>query len=807
MKITCKGTCRGDGKGYARLVVEGPAGCGIAVSAALEDGSPVPALWLEDDASPDGRNRAGTLVFPLLDDAAIIASASSQDGAEKPCPVRLSAAKLKWLSRLNYRLRPSMCAALRDADVRAADRLRMSLVWCMPDGEESVWRIAAGSPSSESQIAFSAWDGSGKRIAVDPIFFEDQRFPEGSDDGERLRVVVSLRVPPGVGSLFVVAEDETGNARPGMLGLDRAAFAGALHHARRRVRNAADEDDYRRWRECVRPASPAGPRGGASFAYEPLISIVVPCYRVNEAFFEEMLRSVTAQSYPAWELVLVDSESASSSVSRIAARERDDRIRVVPLPDNRGIVGNTNVGVEHAQGDYVAFLDYDDMLEPNALEEYVSAINAHPGAGLLYCDEDAFEAGGAFRDPVFKTDFNRDLLYAHNCITHWLMVSREALEEVGLSDDDVNGAQDYDLALRVSETAREIVHVPHLLYHWRVHAESTAGDNLGSKPYAHEAGRIALGRHFARRGLSVRVEDGDGPFVYRVRYDMPDPAPFVDILIPSKDHADVLDRCVSSILERSTYENYRITVIENNSADDETFAYYRQLEARDGRVRVIEWPHGFNYAKIMNFGAARSDADLLLLLNNDTEVIAPDFIEEMAGYLQRPEVGVVGAKLLYYDGLVQHAGMLIGPDGTVVHVNQNVPDAQGCYLGRSVRPGSFSSVTGACQMVRRSVFEEVGGYSEEFAVGYNDADFCCKARAAGYSVVFTPYAKLYHNEFVSRGREEGDPSKMARWLRERALMQKRWPSYFEQGDPFSNPNLDRDSLYFALPASGTASRR
>ena len=208
----------------------------------------------------------------------------------------------------------------------------------------------------------------------------------------------------------------------------------------------------------------------------------------------------------------------------------------------------------------------------------------------------------------------------------------------------------------------------------------------------------------------------------------------------------------------------------------------------------------------MNFGAASTDADLLLLLNNDTEVIAPDFIEEMAGYLQRPEVGVVGAKLLYYDGLVQHAGMLIGPDGTVVHVNQNVPDAQGCYLGRSVRPGNFSSVTGACQMVKRTVFEEVGGYSEEFAVGYNDADFCCKVSAAGYSVTFTPYAKLYHNEFVSRGREEGDPSKMQRWLRERALMQEKWPQFFEQGDPFSNPNLDRDSLYFALPSPEDARR-
>lgn len=800
MRITCQGLCRGDGKGYARLVVKGSTGKAIEVGATLEDGSPIPSLWLEEPGLD--ADHVGTLTFPLLDEATVVVHVACADGGEASCRLGIPAAKLKWLSRLNYRFRPSLCARLRDADTRDGGRLRLSLVWCMPDGDESVWRIAVGSPFSDSRIAFSAWDGTGKKIAVDPIFFEDQRFTEESDEGFRRRAVVSLRIPREAGSLFVLAEDETGSAKPGMLGFDREAFSGALHHARFRVRTAADREDYRRWRS----AHDQDARSQEPMVHGPLVSIVVPCYRVNEAYFDEMLASVVSQTYGTWELVLVDSESASSSVARLVACADDDRIRIVSLPDNRGIVGNTNVGIEAARGEYVAFLDYDDVLEPTALEEYVRAIEKHPGVGLLYCDEDSFRRLGDFRDPVFKTDFNRDLLYSHNCITHWLMVSREALEEVGLSDPEVNGAQDYDLALRISETGREIVHVPHLLYHWRVHEGSTAGDNLGSKPYAHEAGRIALERHLARRDQPARVEDGDGPFVYRVRYELPDPAPSVDILIPSKDHVDVLDRCVSSILDKSTYPNYRITVIENNSVEEETFVYYRKLEARDGRVRVLEWPHEFNYAKIMNFGAVHADADLLLLLNNDTEVISSDFIEEMAGYLQRPETGVVGAKLLYYDGLVQHAGMLIGPDGTVVHVNQNVPDSWGCYLGRSVRPGDFSSVTGACQMVRRSVFEEMGGYSEEFAVGYNDADFCCKVRAAGYSVVLTPYAKLYHNEFVSRGREEGDSSKMARWCRERSRMQEKWPSYFEEGDPYSNPNLDRNSLYFALPSSGGLSR-
>ena len=804
MKIKNLVLCRGDGKGYARLRIVGSAGRDVAVEVALEDGSSIPTLWLKE--SDPASDVVGVLVFPLLDDVTLFVRVVQRGGDEPLCAMRLPAGKLKWLSRLNYRLRPSLCVALRGADERSVDRLRLSLVMCMPDGEEGVWRIAAESRSLGSQPRFSAWDGVGHALQIDPIFFEDQCIPDGTVEGVRRRMVVSVRVPAATGGLFVVAEDETGAALPAMLGFDKAAFFGELHRALRRVRNAADEDDYRAWRESRKMEGLSGSRLDPEVSLSPLVSIVVPCYRVNERYFEEMLESVLAQSYVRWELVLVDSECESSKVPGIVERIADDRITVVPLRDNLGIVGNTNAGIQHARGEYVAFLDYDDVLEPNALEAYVQAIAEHPDAGLLYCDEDSFEVGGAFRNPVFKTDFNRDLLYSHNCITHWLMVRKDVLAETGLSDDEVNGAQDYDLALRVSETGREIVHVPHMLYHWRVHGESTAGANLGSKPYAHQAGKIALRRHFDRRGIPVSVEDGDGPFVYRVRYQLPDPQPSVEILIPSKDHVDVLDRCVRSILEKSAYGNYRITVIENNSMEDETFAYYRELEARSDRVRVIEWPHGFNYAKIMNFGAASTDADLLLLLNNDTEVIAPDFIEEMAGYLQRPEVGVVGAKLLYYDGLVQHAGMLIGPDGTVVHVNQNVPDAQGCYLGRSVRPGNFSSVTGACQMVKRTVFEEVGGYSEEFAVGYNDADFCCKVSAAGYSVTFTPYAKLYHNEFVSRGREEGDPSKMQRWLRERALMQEKWPQFFEQGDPFSNPNLDRDSLYFALPSPEDARR-
>lgn len=795
MRIKCLGLCRGDGKGYARIRVEGASLDDVDMCTLLGDGVEVPSLWMPDGASP----HEGTLVFPLLHNAAFDIVARKRGGCEA-FSIRIAPCKLKWLSRLNYRMRPSLCASMRGVDERDGGRLKLSLFRCMPDGDESVWRIAAESPMLDADIAFSVTGSDGRRLDITPMLFEDQRVPEGMEGGIKARVVVSLRIPAGVDGFCVLARDASGGSLPGMIGFDPDAFQGELHGALYRVRTAADAQDYERWCKA-HLASMQGAQAwrAGTFDIEPLVSIVVPCYRCNERYLKDMMNSVMGQTYAKWELVLVDSECESSRVSCVAEEFADGRIVVVPVVDNGGIVGNTNLGVEHAAGDYVAFLDYDDVLEPDALYEYVRAINGHPDAGALYCDEDAFETLGVYCDPVFKTDFNRDLLYAHNCVTHWLMVKRAVLDEIGLSAPEMNGAQDYDMVLRVLETGREIVHVPKLLYHWRRHADSTAGDNLESKPYAHIAGKAALSGHFERLGISAVVEDGDGPFVYRVRYELPSPPPSVEVLIPSKDHVDVLDRCVASILEKSTYSAYRITIIENNSIDEATFAYYRELEQRSSRVRVIEWPGEFNYSKIMNFGAASTDADLLLLLNNDTEVIAPDFIEEMAGCLQRSDVGVVGAKLFYYDGLVQHAGMLIGPHDTVVHVNQNVPDSWGAYLGRAVRPGNFSSVTGACQMVRRAVFEEVGGYSEEFAVGYNDADFCCKVRKAGYSVVFTPYAKLYHNEFVSRGREEGDPVKTERWRRERARMMSKWPDYFEKGDPFTNPCLDRDSLYFALP--------
>ena len=385
------------------------------------------------------------------------------------------------------------------------------------------------------------------------------------------------------------------------------------------------------------------------------------------------------------------------------------------------------------------------------------------------------------------------------------MVEKALIDHIGMSPEDVAGAQDYDLTLRCLAAGARFEHVAHVLYHWRVHPGSTADGSADSKPYAIEAGRLALQRHFNALGVHGTVEETETPFVYRMRYALPEPAPLVSIVIPTKDHVETLDACVMSIAQKATYANYEIVLVENNSEAPDTFAYYETLPERvasasegKGIARVVYWPGEFNYSQIINFGVEHAKGDYLLLLNNDTEVISPDFIEEMMSYLQRSDAGVVGAKLYFADHLVQHAGILVGVRGALAHANQDFSAKCEGYLARAVRPGNFSAVTGACQMVRRDVFEQVGGYNEEFAVGFNDADFCLRVWEAGYRAIFTPYAELYHYEFTSRGREEANEEKMSRWKREQALFMQRWPEFFLTGDPWLGPNLSSESEYFSL---------
>lgn len=628
----------------------------------------------------------------------------------------------------------------------------------------------------------------------------------------RQKTYLSVEMPQDIRDFVATAIDPTGQIQNGICAMDGRLYNGMVDDNWNRMKDArADDAVYRRCFEQHR-AKPGGLAcqrvASVAFAYKLLVSIVVPCYKTDRVYLSELLGLVLVQSYDNWELFLMDASTEWDAVATLAVGVHNEGVYRIELPGNGGIVVNTNAGIQQATGDHIAFLDDGDILKPDALFHYVAALTKaaeDEHLRVLFCDEDMFQKTGEWGQPVFKTQLNVDLLYSHNCVTHFLMAEKALIDCIGMSPEDVAGAQDYDLTLRCLAAGARFEHIAHVLYHWRVHPGSTADGSADSKPYAIEAGRLALQRHFGSLGVHGAVEESETPFVNRMRYALPEPAPLVSIVIPTKDHVETLDACVMSIAQKATYANYEIVLVENNSEVPETFAYYETLPERvtaasggKGSARVVYWPGEFNYSQIINFGVEHAKGDYLLLLNNDTEVISPDFIEEMMGYLQRPDAGVVGAKLYFADHLVQHAGILVGVRGALAHANQDFSAKREGYLARAVRPGNFSAVTGACQMVRREVFEQVEGYDEEFAVGFNDADFCLRAWEAGYRTIFTPYAELYHYEFTSRGREEASEEKLRRWKREQSLFMQRWPEFFLTGDPWLGPNLSAESEYFSL---------
>ena len=792
--------CRADGRLYCLIEdADGGSPASVDLSASV-GGRPVPA-----ELYPlNGDVTRGVLVLPYLAASTVRVKMSWEGGSGE---MAFSGEVERWRSSLTYRLRKDVPRLLKSAQASwVHGRLRPSLDRYLRGDGCDVWRVSVtwdGPESAEPEILLL--DEHGEKLDAQTFSFERQQGVAAPWGGEVSRYYFSVKVPEGCHAFIVVVRDATGQVRKGFCSCDERLYRDKEYETWLFMRDArADDEQYRAWFEGHRAkGGDLEAQAATRFAYEPLVSLIVPCFESDPRYLKELVDSVRSQSYGRWELVLLDASPDSPTVRRAADDSAEARVRYVPLERNRGIVGNTNAGIEVSRGDYVAFLDHDDLLEPDCLFWYVRQVNEAGRPDVLYCDEDLFERRGQWRQPIFKTRLNVDLLYSHNCVTHMLCVRRGLIEKIGLSPEDVSGAQDYDLTLRALAVGARFEHVPRVLYHWREHEGSTSGDNAGSKPYAEEAGRLALERHLSERGIGATVEVTDAPFVYRAHYALPETHPLVSVVIPSRDHVEVLRACVESIFARATYDRFEVVVVENGSSDPETRAFYdEQTSLRGGAFRVVDASadvaDGFNYSRLVNRGVAAARGEYVLLLNNDTEVISPDFIEEMLGYLQRPEVGVVGTKLYFRDGLTQHAGVLVGPHGAVSHPNQDFPPLREGYLSRAVRPGNFSAVTGACQMVRKEVFDEVGGYDETLAVGFNDVDFCFRVRETGRLVTFTPYAELYHYEFVSRGREVADPGKMARWKREQALFTARWPEVFLEGDPFTNPNLDVNSTYYGL---------
>ena len=490
------------------------------------------------------------------------------------------------------------------------------------------------------------------------------------------------------------------------------------------------------------------------FSYAPKFSVVVPLYHTPAKFLKDLVRSMMYQSYANWELCLVNASPEDVHLTSLLENwaMRDKRIRVIRLEKNLGIAQNTNAGIAASTGEFIAFLDHDDFLEPDALFCYADALNKDKTIDVFYSDEDKTDEYAAhYFYPHFKSDFNIDLLHANNYMCHFLAVRKSLVDTVGGLNEKFDGAQDYDFVLRLTENTKKIYHCPRILYHWRCSNQSTAA-NQGNKMYAIHAGKAALNAHYKRIGWNARAQEGAVDGWYQTKFTLKE-EPLVSILIPNKDHTDDLDVCLNSFFERADYQNYEFIIIENNSVLPETFAYYEKIEKEHDNVKVVYWEAGFNYSAINNFGFKFAKGDYIMLLNNDVELITPDIFQSMLGFCMRPEVGIVGAKLLYNDHTVQHAGVLVGAGGLADHVFKGIHEDDPGYMGRAISSQDVSAVTAACLLVKRSVYEEVGGLEDEFQVAFNDVDFCLKVRKAGYLIVYDADVKLFHYESKSRGME------------------------------------------------------
>lgn len=534
------------------------------------------------------------------------------------------------------------------------------------------------------------------------------------------------------------------------------------------------------------------------FEYQPVFSIVVPLYKTPRKYLSQLIQSVKEQTYANWELCLSDGSGADSPLQDYLQKlsGQDNRIKNIYTGEQLQISQNTNAALKAAKGDFIVFADHDDLLTPDALYECVKAINENPKTEMIYSDEDKVSMNGKkYFQPHFKSDYNPDLLCSMNYFCHLVAAKKTLVEKAGYLKPEFDGAQDYDFVLRCTENTEHIHHIPKVLYHWRAHADSTA-ENPESKRYAFEAGRRAVQAHYDRLGIPAEVEEGEYPGLYRTTYKWKE-QPLVSILIPNKDHIDDLANCINSIETKSEYRNYEFIIIENNSEEEETFAYYKKLEAENPKAHVVYWKGEFNYSAINNVGAKAAKGEYLLLLNNDTEIINPDCLWQLLGYCMREEVGIVGARLYYPDNTVQHAGVVVGFGGIAGHAFIGFGREENGYFSRIICAQDYSAVTAACMMTKKSVFDKVGGLTEDLKVAFNDIDYCMKVRETGKLVVYNPYAELYHYESKSRGLEDS-PEKKERYYREMEYFVKKWPDIMEQGDPYYNPNLTLSKADFSL---------
>ena len=765
----------------------------VTASSVLADGTPIPTEVLRDPHGPF------VVTVPRLDvSQQLTACAYDADGNDVGSTsiaidgVPQGGSTSSDAEGLDHKLAAFAAAVMRI--VTTGDEL---LVTC-------VIEAFPFEPKEKMPPTIQVLDRKGRLVTSDFVDLgtssrPDRRYPTE----HRYLSTVSFRIPTSVDSivlsvdlagmtrLVVLEPQQLTSIKDGTFLSRIAADQDPRYHDWYHVHHKANETDL----YLQRLASP-------NFAIKPTFSIVVPLFRTPLDFLREMTDSVLAQTYPHFELLLVNASPEDarlrSAVEELCAR--DGRVRHIPLEDNYGITENTNAGIRAATGDFIAFLDHDDTIEPDLLYCYVKGINDYPETDLLYCDEDHL-LDGRHVVPFFKPDWDPDLLCSENYVCHMLCVRKSIVDALPeLPDKRFDGSQDHNMTFLVGEQARNVYHARRILYHWRMHANSTAGQGVDQKPYALEAERIAVQDHLDRCGINATaVMEKRVPTRCEVVYHF-DEYPLVSIVIPNKDAAQLLNGCVSSILEKTTWPNYEIVVVENNSTESETFAFYEQLKARDERISVVtsETNGIFNFSKVVNDGFAEAHGDYLLMLNNDTEVLEPDWLEHLMGPCMREEIGAVGCKLLYPDDTYQHVGVALGRTMFgPMHIDVTQPDGSPGYYEADLLTHRASAVTGACILTRRDVFDKVGGLDEELPVNFNDIDYCMRIRKEGYAVLLVLSTALRHYESVTRPLSVSVEN-AAGLSRDYGVFMCRWQRYLTLGEPYYNQNLRLDNAYHAL---------
>ena len=623
------------------------------------------------------------------------------------------------------------------------------------------------------------------------------------------RILVGVRrIPPALGRIVSVIRRKgliaTGSSLYRIIRSEGLVGVLARTGIRSNVRIGIDDSDYISW-VALYDAPSANRRAQietatANLAHRPVISIVMPTFNPDLRHLDEAIRSVREQVYSHWQLCIADDLSTDPGVKDLLTRHaaEDDRIKLVFRSVNGHICAATNSALEQATGPFVALFDHDDLLPDHALYYVAKAINEAPNGKIFYSDEDKVTDAGIRCQPYFKSDWNYDLFLSHNVVSHLGVYDRELVHSIGGFREGLHGSQDWDLALRASEcvTAEQIIHIPRILYHWRIHPQSTSAAGQSAKPYAYTAAETALNDHLRRSNVDAQAVFLPNYGAFRIKYALPEPQPLVSLVIPTRNGGAHLSTCIDSILERTTYSNFEILVVDNGSDEPASLTLLEEI-AGHPQIRVIPDPGPFNYSRINNSAVAQSAGAIIALLNDDVAVINPEWLSDMVSIAVQPGVGAVGAKLIYENNTVQHAGIILGVNGIADHSHRGIPRQHPGYFSKAMLTQSFSAVTAACMVLRKDVFLEVDGFDEvNLPVAFNDVDLCLKLKYAGYRNVWTPDAELYHYESLTRGSED-TPEKSRRFRTEMAFMRSRWSHALEHDFAY-NPNLDHAHADYQL---------